>query len=526
MADGDQLLDVVTDPNLLNPTAEESVTIINEYSAKHHSSTIKCSTTTDKGRVLIANRFFRKGERIFTEPPLHTVQEDKKHHIFKKIKGFCTKQNFDFAPLWYWAALNSLITEEELDKLRPEMRKKVDALQLMNISNDERLRLLLLFVPEVHTPSTDVEHILEGLGLTRYVDALLFEKLLQVWIHNCFEHTDEPLGYAVFFMNSFISHSCLPNAVWHYDQNDNFVLRARVDIQPNDELTISYLNEDCLFQSIEERRSQLQTTKGFICTCERCVQIVDRSRGFMCPNCQKGVMYVHMTNELVKDEMPKREKDEEGAPKSVMRCDGCKTIATPTQRAALLKIEKSMKKKVNLIESQLEKLKTTVTETLAQGTATKVPEPAEWKEVHQMRNSKLVHHWLSEKFDRLLQEYHAHQKLYNEALKRAESRLHFQESVYDAENASTGWCCDDLASLILKTYGQDEVPLSDDAPLNPAVADKLLATPALAAQVVNLYQRALHHLATVFGPKHEYCQQVQGSLECVTAALVHQPKST
>ena len=47
---------------------------------------------------------------------------------------------------------------------------------------------------EVCEPTASSLRILDALDL--YVNANMFEVLLQVWIHNCFEHSESPLGSA------------------------------------------------------------------------------------------------------------------------------------------------------------------------------------------------------------------------------------------------------------------------------------------------------------------------------------------
>lgn len=90
---------------------------------------------------------------------------------------------------------------------------------------------------------------------------------------------------------------------WHYGPEDSFVLRARVPIQPGDELTISYIGDEELFKSTNVRRQRLQgelfssaTSRVisvgwlFTCHCHRCDEPVDYARGLRCIQCHAGVV--------------------------------------------------------------------------------------------------------------------------------------------------------------------------------------------------------------------------------------------
>ncbi|CAE7939431.1 unnamed protein product, partial [Symbiodinium necroappetens] len=131
----------------------------------------------------------------------------------------------------YWAAMCSLPPKDlpPTSKLKP-------------VTEDTHKKLLLLYSPETSEASEAMRLLVEEFPSELRCRPLDLERLMQVWILNCFEHTDEPLGYATYFMSSFMSHSCRPNSLWHYD-GDDFILRARERIQAGDEITVSYLSE-------------------------------------------------------------------------------------------------------------------------------------------------------------------------------------------------------------------------------------------------------------------------------------------
>ncbi|CAK0877009.1 unnamed protein product, partial [Prorocentrum cordatum] len=242
------------------------------------------------GRVLNARVPFRPGEVIFEERPLHIVTEDSQNEAFKLVRRLCRQDpdNFFQEPLWYWAAVCSLTSEQ----VQPGPKKG----SLPRVTADQQRRLLCLYHEPVDEASEAVERLVRELRLN--VSAVLLEELLQAWILNCFDHSEAPQGYAAYFGSSFMSHSCQPNAIWHFAEGtstpDTFVLVARRDIASGDEVCISYVSERVLLQSSSARKKELQSSKKFICTCERCgpgAALPDQCRGFRCPHCGQGVVF-------------------------------------------------------------------------------------------------------------------------------------------------------------------------------------------------------------------------------------------
>lgn len=249
---------------------------INDYCRERHRSVVRCSYTKLKGRILTSAKAFKQGDVIFREPPLHIVAEQKDNPAFTMLKELCTAnpQVFEYEPLWYWTALCSL----------KESQLPPSEARLAPISEDQQRKLLLLYHSDITEASEAARQLVSRLGLDSTLNPLDLERLLQIWILNCFEHSDDPLGYSTYFMSSFMSHSCLPNAVWHYE-GDDFLLRARCAIEDGDEICVSYLSEDALLESVPARRKHLKDSKHFVCTCARCSSPRDTSRGFRCPGC-------------------------------------------------------------------------------------------------------------------------------------------------------------------------------------------------------------------------------------------------
>ncbi|CDJ59757.1 Chromosome III, complete sequence, related [Eimeria maxima] len=241
------------------PSAEESTVLINNYCSEHHQGKLLCTLDPVKGRTLRATRGFEVGELILQEPPLHAVRLDPENHACTKLMQLCERQGFTHPAIWYWCAVNSVLVEGR--------DKPVDGLQAISSRQYDLLRIL--FIPEAVKPSTEAVTLVDFMGLRGIVEDIDMEIMIQVWLHNCFEHHQSPEGYAIYFMPSFCSHSCLPNALWCTDNDSNFRFFPRTTIRAGDEVTLTYLSEDDMLRSTAHRRQLLEGAKDFKCMCER-----------------------------------------------------------------------------------------------------------------------------------------------------------------------------------------------------------------------------------------------------------------
>eukprot|EP00931_Biecheleriopsis_adriatica_P050493 TRINITY_DN29239_c0_g1_i2.p1 TRINITY_DN29239_c0_g1~~TRINITY_DN29239_c0_g1_i2.p1 ORF type:complete len:282 (-),score=60.66 TRINITY_DN29239_c0_g1_i2:489-1289(-) len=260
--------------------SEGDLELINEYLLSKGGAT-RCVTTESKGRVLVATRNFDKGEIVYTEPPLHIIDENRTCKTFKLVEAAAEKNGLGYSACWYWYALNSL-TVDDLGGARPP-----DDVCL--ISGSVQRRLVLLCAPDQLTE--DVRRALRSLLASLFAcrtehsleEALVtkFFTLLLAWKYNSFEYSEEPPSSAVYFQSSFHSHDCSPNANWT-EGDDAFVLRARQRIEAGEEICISYLSDEELFESTVERRRRLELSKSFVCKCARCEAPWDTCRGVRC----------------------------------------------------------------------------------------------------------------------------------------------------------------------------------------------------------------------------------------------------
>lgn len=259
---------------------DESIRSVNEYIARHRKGAVECRALPGKGRVLVASRRIEVGEPIFRESPLHVVWEEGK--TLGALRAVCDGfEEGEEEVSWYLCALCSL-TVEQLAGQGPMTARKRFAWRQM--SAEQQARALLLHQGDRAESSTEIAAEIARRMAPGFCDPELLGKLVLVWKMNCFDVSEEGRpGSALYFLPSLMSHSCFPSAMWHADRNNNFVLRARRRIEPGEEITITYLDEEELVGTASARREHLYRTKDFWCRCSRCEAEEDASRGFACP---------------------------------------------------------------------------------------------------------------------------------------------------------------------------------------------------------------------------------------------------
>ena len=251
---------------------QESVSYINE-GLKEAEACFECFLSAGKGRILRVSDNIEPGQLLFQGPILHKVSQDRQNAIYKELVRLFQEDEvdtLDFDPMWYWCALNSLPFKIS-DWVQP-------------ISVEKFRQFKLLYHPLVESASPTIRRVVHAITplLTHRFsesDMIELDRLTIIWTLNCFEHSDEPITYASFFLPSFMSHSCKPTAMWT-TIGDTFFIRAQERMAKGDELTVSYLSEEFALRPINKRRSHLQSTKFFTCDCPRCTASVDDTRGF------------------------------------------------------------------------------------------------------------------------------------------------------------------------------------------------------------------------------------------------------
>lgn len=437
--------------------AKAGVPYINNYCETVHRGVVRCEWTPEKGRILRSGTRFEMGDVIFREPPLHIVAEKPGDPAFEKVKELCRTQSsiFEYEALWYWTALCSLARRQLPpggDRLRP-------------IDDDRQRKLLLLYHAEVTQPSQAATKLVAELGFTE-LEPLDFERLLQVWILNCFEHSDDPLGYSTYFMSSFMSHSCEPNAVWHYD-GDDFVLRARGVLATGDEISVSYLSEEALLESVPVRRRHLKDSKHFICTCVRCSAELDLSRGFVLARAPDGVCFA-------------------AAAASSKELIGGNCDLVPEEVELFLQEEQWLERKLEGFERRVDR---------SPGKHSNVVGLVE--ESIARAEKTLAQHFLMDKAWQILGGLYERNGCQAEAEALLERRVTFQARAYPGLSGTRAWTLEALADMILRHAGASVQPRVEV----PSVA---VAREVSSKRCPGVYAECLAILRLMFGAEHEH----------------------
>ncbi|XP_043265887.1 SET and MYND domain-containing protein 5 [Colletes gigas] len=83
-------------------------------------------------------------------------------------------------------------------------------------------------------------------------------------------------GSGLYTLQSTVNHSCIPNAIVEFPYSNNvLVLKAIRDIQPEEEICISYLDECDLERSRHSRQKALCSMYLFLCHCNKCLLQAD-----------------------------------------------------------------------------------------------------------------------------------------------------------------------------------------------------------------------------------------------------------
>mmetsp|Transcript_74218 Transcript_74218/g.133794 ORF Transcript_74218/g.133794 Transcript_74218/m.133794 type:complete len:496 (-) Transcript_74218:61-1548(-) len=461
-----------------------SLETINGYCKEHFGDDVECVIGEGKGRIMLARKAIKQGDILFQEPPLHIVAEDADNQAFQLVQRLCKKEPsmFDYEPLWYWTALQSLTPDQLVPK------PKIGTLTPVN--PQQQKRLLCLYHEPVAEASEAVKKIVQQLGLG--VSPAVVEELLQAWILNCFEHSEDPLGYSAYFASSFVSHSCGANGIWSEGDDGLHILRARRDITPGDEICISYLPEDVLLQSAEERKKSLKSTKQFDCGCERCAPSPkgapgsDPCRGFRCPKCAAcGVFHqldVGTSNPL------------EG-----VKCVECGFKVGAADAKRMLEAEAALDEQLKKLETAIEKKP-----------ISKVLKDAEVKTLlsfvgDQEAGAVGPQHWLCDKLWEQLETWYrtlgASRR--EEERRMMELRVNYQRKCYfPGPSGTLAWTLEHQADTLLEHLGHgkgaSKSPIQDEA-----------TKKKVQAQVFPAFEESMRILELMFGNEHEYFLTVE-----------------
>lgn len=299
------------------------------------------------------------------------------------------------------------------------------------------------------------------------------------------------LGYSTYFMSSFMSHSCYPNAVWHYAEDD-FVLRAREKIETDEEITVSYLGEDNLLEAATVRRTHLLDTKHFVCDCQRCTDDCDPCRGFRCPRCLSASLKLGACGDEV----------EVGADAMTGRkCEHCGHGLLAGEAAMLLAEENLCKEKVQEMEEKLSQM----------GRAKPAKELVKCVQRSLRRAEKsLAQHYLLDRSFQALTELSLRSGEKKDGERFMRKRLDYQVKAYPGVSGSYAWTAEAYADMLVRHAGGTTDPVTVPQDLETAV--KLRG----AAMV---YKSCVDTLRIMFGEEHEFFQGANRKAEQLNQEL-------
>lgn len=473
-------------------SVDEALRIINSYCETTLEGCLECRDTPDKGKVLHATKPVKVGDVILREDLMHLVQEDENNPLFRKLKKLCDDEQLDYDPLWFWCALCSFTNSDLPVGDGPHV-------ELPTIGKVNQQRLLLLYKPQVCTPSESSLRVLEVLEIR--VNQHLFEVLLQIWIHNCFEHSESPLGYSTYFMSSFYSHSCRPNAVWHYE-GERYVLRARMPIDKGDEVTITYIAEEALMASAVTRKTSLVNTKGFVCTCERCIADHDKSRGMLCAKCTSATVFfpTYMREDSTNKRLSSRLKPTSIPKSQRIVCENCGTLPVDVVQT-MWNDEKML---VDYIEN-LEQQKEEGNQYLQDLVTPEVVEKLKQFLARISGRGGASNHYAAAAACNLLAEWYQHKgdlPSLKESLANQERRLSFYKRTYPELNGAVAWALEDMGDLQVKIRDQ-MVAEGSEKQARKSRDDE---------DIYNTYAQSRVILSQMFGADHEYTERVDDKI--------------
>lgn len=250
-----------------------------------------------KGRCLFVTAAVDVGEVLLREFPLVASSPTSSPDSWSRLHALHEASPLPCEPQWYLAAAAVLsaaaadqaVEEAVADKCVPEAWPECGG------------RLV----------EADAPRALGALGIPSEA-ARTLAAAVAVMQFNAFQ-LQEPGALGLYERTSMIAHSCCPSASFALSERDELIVTALKSMKAGEEITISYLEQDCLLQSTPQRRQRLEGWL-FTCHCERCSWPADLSRGFRCldPDCP-GVCF--MPN-------PSGEEESEDAEAS-LPCSAC-----------------------------------------------------------------------------------------------------------------------------------------------------------------------------------------------------------
>ena len=287
-------------------------------------SGLKVEIDALKGRVVFSTRDFLPGDVIFEEkafvfgslksskdfemqdyPLYFSTQNDPKAKLQQILEEMCA-----FEAIFLLDRARCVLKSiAKLEKKTQEVKKMLFENELTCANYEKCLETAAVLVKTIFP--TD---LLRKSELT--IDQLAF----LISILNTNSHELENLGGSGLFLSACRrEHNCFPNCSFTtYD--DTLWMTAIRPIQKGDALSIDYGN--FFYRPVEERRTTLLESYGFLCSCDACLKLPDRTRAFKCvaKGCTEGIVCPFPKSDPLQSQNPD-EKDLE----LVWKCRTCST---------------------------------------------------------------------------------------------------------------------------------------------------------------------------------------------------------
>lgn len=354
--------------------------------------------TPDKGRCLFTNEAADPGHVVFVERPTLVALPASAPKLWEHLTKLHEAQplnlgtvTFHFAALLSQLQLDAMAIDVILDKFVPDQDEE---------PGEDVLRILSSLTDDMH-PNLNLKE--------QPIDPRRLQRLVSAWRYNSFGHHKED-GLVLYNRISMCSHSCDPSCCWSYGEEDAFVIRARVNLKPGEELTISYLQDEDLLKSTAVRQQKLQNWR-FTCQCARCQLQIDRGRGFRCRKCRVGVLYASAAGTLEP-------------------CHVCQSLPSQEDMQMLIHYEEEYVVRVENLD------KTDI---------------ADVKTVYEAAIDIFERHWVLYVMDTILWEA-AKEKNMQDAIEHQRRRVEYHEHYYCRPTFILAWCHEELGDCLQNLF--------------------------------------------------------------------------
>ncbi|XP_076295395.1 SET and MYND domain containing, class 5 [Lasioglossum baleicum] len=267
-----------------------SVECQNEAYSRYHSTL--CSRTREKDESHPLVQLNETWKQMHYPPESGTImlparmvaivnQSNNKEEVLSAFSQFChcaVNEVHEIA--------HKLLEEKfigQIDVLRETMQKALDTKFTSNWFTPDGFRSLLALIGTngqgigTSAFSVWVKNV-SALDLPRE-ERIFVDKL----IDRIYSEMDEAVGVflnnegsGLYTLQSAINHSCIPNAIVEFPFSNNIlVLKAIRNIQPEEEICISYLDECDQERSRHSRQKALRSLYLFVCHCDKCLSQAD-----------------------------------------------------------------------------------------------------------------------------------------------------------------------------------------------------------------------------------------------------------